>query len=147
MDRVAMNTFFVLLLVFALPASILAQEAPSGAVDKKLNPHTGKGNCQVCHTEAEESLNAWSLFGSSKRRMKADHNTICIQCHGVQFGHGVGKVPETNVDDLPLDENGKIACALTCHSIHIQAKDPTQNHYHLRFPVNRICESCHHNNR
>lgn len=125
------------------PVLLFAEELPSSVPDKKLNPHTGKGNCQVCHVETEESLNAWSFFGSAKRRMNADHNAVCTQCHGLEFGHGVGKTPRTNTDNLPMDENGKIACALTCHDMHVKAKDRDQTRYHLRYPRNRICESCH----
>lgn len=131
--------------IFAVffPVLLFAEEPPSPALDKKLNPHTAKGNCQVCHVETEESLNAWSFFSSKNRRMKADHNEVCMQCHGLEFGHGVGQPPQVNLSDLPLDANGKIACALTCHDMHVVTQDQTQAHYHLRLPRTKICRSCH----
>lgn len=138
-----MNIWVSVLSVVIFPALLCAEEHSSAIPDKKLNPHAGKGNCQVCHVETEESLNAWSFFGSAKRRMKADHNAVCMQCHGMEFGHGVGKPPKANVDNLPLDEHGNIACALTCHSMHVKTNDQSQTYYHLRLPNNRICESCH----
>lgn len=129
------------LLVF--PVLLFAAEPQRSTAGKKLNPHAGKGNCQLCHVETEEALNAWSFFGTAKRKMKMDHNEICRQCHGLEFGHGVGMVPMSNTEGLPLDKDGKITCSLTCHDVHQKEGDPKQLHYHLRLPISKLCESCH----
>ncbi|MSM38070.1 MAG: cytochrome C [Geobacter sp.] len=126
--------------VLAAPRAVLGVEP---ALDIKMNPHGTKGSCQICHVESEESLNSWFTLGSSKRKLKVDFDTVCEQCHGVDFGHGVGEKPTLNRENLPLDADKEIACAITCHDMHIQSDDPQQHHYHLRYPMTRLCLSCH----
>ena len=109
----------------------------------KINPHTRKGNCQLCHVATEDDLTSWFTFTSTKKKFRKDFNELCRQCHGVQFGHGVGKAPMMNTRDLPLDGEGKIACAITCHNMHVKSADLPQQKYHLRFPQRELCASCH----
>lgn len=108
-----------------------------------LNPHTLKGNCDICHSASEKDLNSWFTFSSTKRLMKKDLNMTCQQCHGVEFGHGIGKWTNLNRDNLPMDANGYIACAITCHDMHVKTTDQHQNKFHLRVPSNKLCLSCH----
>ena len=109
----------------------------------KINPHAGDGHCQVCHVLPQEDLQSWFTFTSSKKKLIKDFNELCRQCHGVKFGHGVGKVPKMNREGLPLDSNGLIACAITCHNMHVISEDSAQNEKHLRLPIVRLCISCH----
>ncbi len=109
----------------------------------KINPHRGEGNCQVCHVASENDLTSWFTFTSTKKMLRKDFNELCRQCHGIQFGHGVGKAPSMNKRDLPLDADGKIACAITCHNMHVKDGDPVQQKYHLRFTQYELCVSCH----
>lgn len=110
------------------------------------NPHGPDGDCSICHVAPVSKLRGWFVFPSTKRQMKADPNTLCRQCHGVSFGHGVGKKPAMNRDDLPLSADGTINCALTCHDMHISnVDDPSQQRLHLRFPNTKLCQSCHDN--
>lgn len=118
-----------------------AEEAATPSA--KINPHTGKGNCQLCHVATEDDLNGWFTFASTKRAFRKDFNELCRQCHGVQFGHGIGKAPSMNKLDLPLDAEGRIACAITCHNMHVKSDDMVQQKYHLRFTQFKLCVSCH----
>jgi hypothetical protein len=125
--------------------SIASGDSGEEQVTKKPSPHGVKGSCQVCHVETEDRLNRWSLFsyGIDKKKLTLDYNALCRQCHGVDFGHGVGKSTKFNKEDLPMDMEGKITCAITCHDMHIKSDDRTQSRYHLRYEKNRLCLSCH----
>lgn len=108
------------------------------------NPHGADSECSFCHVASADSLNSWFSFGSTKRALIADPVSLCQKCHGVDFGHGVGKKPAINRAKLPLTADGTINCALTCHDMH--AKDPIdaiQKRYYLRLPPIELCASCH----
>lgn len=128
--------FLALLLV---PSFSFAEEKPPA----KINPHTGKGNCQFCHVASEEELASWFTFSSTKKALTKDFNAVCQQCHGVQFGHGIGKWTKVNRENLPMDSAGNIVCAVTCHNMHVNAADSRQNRFHLRLPHQALCLSCH----
>ena len=109
----------------------------------KVSPHGEDADCTVCHVASEADLRSWFTFPSTRKKFNADYNTLCRQCHGVDFGHGVGKKPALNRGGLPLDAQGAIACAITCHNMHIKSEDATQNRYHLRASRENLCFSCH----
>ncbi len=124
-------------------AAASARSEVSGTDVQKLNPHHIEGHCEVCHALTQDDLESWFTFTSSKKKLVKGFNEVCRQCHGVKFGHGVGKVPKMNRENLPLDPDGLIACAVTCHNMHIKSEDSVQNEKHLRFPADRLCLSCH----
>lgn len=135
---------------FILIAALLVMTAGPGMAEEagkapteKIYPHGEKGNCDICHVAPESDLNSWFTFGSTKKRLRSDFNGLCLQCHTVDMGHGVGKRPQMNRERLPLDSDGKITCAITCHDMHIKSEDQKQNHYHLRTTPDRLCHSCH----
>lgn len=131
-----------MLLSLALCAA--AAETPVPAASKGVNPHGATGNCEVCHVLPEKKLKGFFTWESEKRKLRADLVALCTECHGVGFGHGVGQKPAMNREKLPLDKDGTITCAVTCHNMHQKAPaDPHQEHYHLRLPVDRLCSSCH----
>ncbi len=138
-----MKIVALLLSILIIPLAAYALEGQDAPTGKRPSPHHSKGDCQVCHLETTETLNSWFTFGSTKRRLRLGFNEVCQQCHGLDFGHGVGKEPGQNLRDLPLDAEGNIACAITCHNMHIEAADPTQNRYHLREIFSNLCLSCH----
>jgi len=123
--------------------SIASDADVDGQKAKRPSPHKVNGKCQECHVESEDTLNSWFTFGSTKRKLKLDFNATCIQCHGLDFGHGVGKTPKLNREGLPLDKDGKIVCAITCHNMHIESDDLLQDRYHLRVKGGGLCLSCH----
>ena len=131
---------FSFLLVSSLAS---AADSRASSTDKRPSPHGVAGQCQICHVEPEDVLSGWFTSGVRKRALVVDHNTLCRQCHGVAFGHGVEKEPETNDEGFPLAPDGTIACAITCHNMHIKAEDPVQNRYHLRAKQPTLCLSCH----
>lgn len=136
----------IVVVMLALTNTACATELPAVELaEKRPSPHGVEGSCQVCHVESEDRLNRWSLFsfGVDKKKLSLDFNDVCRQCHGMAFGHGVGKTPRLNRGELPLDKDGKIACAVTCHNMHIQTDDHTQNRYHLRLKNPDLCLSCH----
>ncbi len=124
------------------------------AEDVVVSPHSEKGDCGICHVASAEKLRSWFAFGATKREMKYDLNQVCLRCHtvepshaggffGVGTGHGVGKKPAANRQDLPLAGDGTITCATTCHNIHVTSDDRLQQRKRLRLPVNSLCLSCH----
>ncbi len=130
----------------ALMVSLLAVSSAAGETGShpaRVNPHSGTGNCHVCHVATEADLGSRFTSPSVKKKLLADSTRLCRQCHGVAFGHGVGKTPAMNRRDLPLDADGKIACAMTCHNIHVKSDDPVQSRYHLRLTRDELCLSCH----
>lgn len=118
-------------------------EGMGATPSREKSPHVGEGHCKLCHLATEADLDSWFTFSSTKRKLRKDFNELCRQCHGVQFGHGVGKAPALNQRDLPLDAEGKIACAVTCHNMHVKSDDFIQKKYHLRLPQRDLCVSCH----
>jgi hypothetical protein len=107
------------------------------------SPHRAGGDCTVCHVYPAEKLRGWFVLGSTKREMKANPVELCAKCHGLGFGHAVGKKTPINHSGLPLDSRGEITCATTCHDMHVITEDQKQNFYHLRMPFDSLCISCH----
>ncbi|MBT0662790.1 cytochrome C [Geobacter pelophilus] len=139
-----MKKMIALILWIVIPVSSAVSSEKMGAPTVKApSPHGVAGKCQVCHVEPEDSLNSWFTFTSTKKKLTLDFNEVCRQCHGLDFGHGVGKKPALNRESLPLDSSGKITCAVTCHNIHIASDDPRQSQYHLRLIGAPLCLSCH----
>lgn len=133
-----------LLVVAAAAPSTSFGEAPVEAVSGRVNPHVEDGDCTACHLIPVKELKGFFTAGAEKRKLRGDFVAVCLQCHGVGFGHGVGKKPELNREDLPLDNDGRITCAITCHNMHLKKSlTPQQGHYHLRLPSERLCVSCH----
>ncbi len=141
-------------IVSILMSLLLFSVSVSAATDEKLNPHTDKGECTVCHVAASEKLHGWFVLGSTKREMRADLNQLCQRCHklsanhaggfaGDGSGHATGKKTAFNRLNLPLANNGTITCATTCHNIHVTSDDSHQQQKRLRLPVNSLCVSCH----
>jgi hypothetical protein len=118
-----------------------AEGEPS--LKQKLSPHGKTAQCGVCHVAPEDDLRSLFTFPSTKRKFVTDLNSLCRQCHGVDFGHGVEKKTDMNKDNLPMDADGKIACAITCHNMHVKSDDQIQNRYHLRTTREKLCFSCH----
>ncbi len=109
----------------------------------KISPHGTDADCSVCHTASKADLESWFTFPWTKKKFKSDYNAMCQQCHGIDFGHGAGKKPALNRDGLRLAADGTIACAITCHNMHVKSDDPVQNKYHLRMSRDNLCFSCH----
>jgi len=137
------NIVSIIILLTVFSSSLCAAEGTQSDSGTLINPHTEIGNCQVCHVASEEDLKSWFTFTSTKKTMKGDLNSICQQCHGVEFGHGIGKWTKHNKDGLPMDDRGYIACAITCHDMHGKSSDYQQNKFHLRAPSMKLCLSCH----
>lgn len=55
------------------------------------SPHGDSGDCSLCHVAPVEKLQGWFVFPATKRQLVTDPTTVCQKCHGVSFGHGVGK--------------------------------------------------------
>ena len=140
-----MNGFFraAILAVFLVGAAVAVSFAAT-TKGGKANPHQGPVSCPVCHVAPERELSAADTSPERKRAMHPDMNKWCLECHGPEFGHGVGKRPEMNRLKLPLDAAGKITCAITCHDFHgKKVDDPEQYRYHMRLPKQKVCYSCH----
>ncbi|UTG91250.1 cytochrome c3 family protein [Geobacter sulfurreducens] len=133
--------FFTAFVAVSLWATLNAQSVSAA---ERVSPHDAQGACLSCHIATERDLRSDRLSGDGKSQLKSDANGVCLQCHGIDFGHGVGKKPEMNRKGLPLDGDGLIACAITCHDMHVvAAENPHQKAYHLRIPVEDLCFSCH----
>jgi len=147
MKECLIRSLFLFVCLLAFPASYSdAAGDPKARALYGVSPHTENGDCALCHVAPKEKLQGWFVFGSTKRQLISDPNTLCRKCHGVSFGHGVGKKPAMNRADLPLDADGTITCALTCHNMHISGlDDPNQQRLHLRLPQLKLCASCHDN--
>lgn len=108
------------------------------------SPHKDDIDCKICHIASKDDLKSWFTFSSTKRKMIADPVVLCVKCHGTGFGHGTGKKPDINVTDLPLNTDGTITCAITCHNMHIsEFKDKAQERFYLRYDNVKLCKSCH----
>ncbi|MBT1074512.1 cytochrome C [Geobacter grbiciae] len=129
----------VAVLVFS-GTGIAAPEVPDGAV----NPHASPESCGVCHVLPKEKLGSFFVANATKRQLLTNPVALCRQCHGMEFGHGIGMKPEMNRESLPLAEDRTITCAITCHAMHVKNPDhQEQERYHLRLPLSKICLSCH----
>lgn len=143
-----LNLAFVLLMlagaVMLSPVSSCADTESAAQNLHGKNPHTDNGDCSLCHVAPEDKLRGWFVFPATKQQLVTDPNTVCRKCHGVSFGHGIGKKPLMNRYGLPLDAAGTINCALTCHEMHVKGtEDINQQRYHLRLPHSKLCVSCH----
>lgn len=143
-----MHPFMKVIVATLVSVGLLLQAAPGkGATAMEAapaNPHGDPESCGVCHILPKEKLEGLFTSSSLKRQLRSDLVNLCRGCHGVGFGHGVGKKPEMNIHKLPLADDGTITCAITCHDMHIKnPADQEQEHYHLRLPVAKICFSCH----
>ena len=113
--------------------------------------HGGKG-CAFCHA-ADENLLKGVIKGevrgeealSASRRMKSDLVTTCRTCHRDEGDdHVVGVAPKMNRHDLPLDDEGKMNCATTCHNVHPpDESDEKVKRGLLRISPDKLCFSCH----
>jgi len=79
------------------------------------------------------------------RALKSDLNGTCKGCHKPgRNDHAIGGVPKINKRHSPLDSDGRIACAITCHNVHPEnIDDPAVIKGLLRLPETDLCLSCH----
>lgn len=118
--------------------------ASSEALQTDVNPHSSPENCEICHLLPKEKMGDFFTSQAMKRQLRDDYVTLCKQCHGTGFGHGVGKKPDMNREGLPLADDRTITCATTCHAMHVKnSADHEQEHYHLRLSMTKLCFSCH----
>jgi hypothetical protein len=148
MGTIRRNVVIVAAALHLLGSAIqAAQEAPAGT-------HSDNGDCSVCHVAPESKLRGWFVSASTKKEMKDDLNTTCRKCHPIKpthagdffatgAGHATGKTTSFNRDKLPMAPDGTIACAITCHNMHVTSDDPVQQSKHLRLSPNVLCRSCH----
>ena len=114
-------------------------------VDEKTNPHMDQ-KCQICHTAPDELLKKENPADNEiilRRLMRTDLINLCSQCHkaSAENEHTVGVETKLNRQNLPLDHEGKITCAATCHDVHTKA--PGLSRFFLRVDPNTLCFSCH----
>ena len=145
-----MNMSPVLTMILFLGTMTLSAASSSGGTDSGppslhgKNPHAVTADCSLCHVASMDKLRGWFVFPSTKRLLVSDPTTLCRNCHGVSFGHGIGKKPHMNRADLPLNADGTVNCALTCHDMHVSdVDDAAQQNFHLRLPHSKLCVSCH----
>ncbi|MDT8318795.1 MAG: hypothetical protein RQ824_12535 [bacterium] len=144
-------------LFFKLPSLSMAAflilggcSLPAMLKKKVERPHL-KLQCNACHKAPDELLLRVKK-GAGKggdqgeaRAMKSDLNGLCLDCHRAgNNDHSIAKVPKINNSNLPLDSDGRITCATTCHDVH------TKNSVNtavikglLRIPPEDLCFSCH----
>lgn len=145
-----MNLSLVLTMILFVGTLTFSAASSNAVSDSGLqdlhgkNPHGDNADCSLCHVAPVDKLRGWFVFPSTKRQLVTDPTNLCVKCHGVSFGHGVGKKPLMNRSDLPLGTDGTINCALTCHDIHFSGVDvDNQQRFHLRLPQSKLCVSCH----
>lgn len=96
------------------------------------NFHLSNVNCDNCHIDIK-----------NPKLLKDGPNRVCENCHpDVHPSHKVGVTAKLNRENLPLDEEGKITCAYTCHNVHPKSNSDFEKKL-LRMEVNKICFSCH----
>lgn len=114
-------------------------------VDEKTNPHKDE-NCVVCHMATKELLTKEGPGEKEivqRRFMRTDLIDLCVRCHGgpLEYEHSVGVPTKLNKENLPLDPQGNITCATTCHDVHTKKQGFAKGM--LRLPFNDLCFSCH----
>jgi predicted CXXCH cytochrome family protein len=115
-------------------------------VDEKTNPHRDE-KCFVCHRASKEILTKGNPTEGEviqRKMMRTDLIDLCSRCHkaAIEAGeHSVGISTKLNRENLPLDHQGNITCATTCHDVH--TKDPGLAGRMLRKPFDTLCLSCH----
>ncbi len=148
--------FGLLVLISACQPAVLVQK---GAVVNKTNPNFLKeagvneitnphkdSNCKVCHLAPAELLTKEKPSASEllqKKQMRTDLTGLCATCHkaSLETDHRVGIGTKLNKTPLPLDHQGNLNCATTCHDVHI--KDPALSKKMLRDTFDALCLSCH----
>lgn len=137
------------ILKFIVVLCILVSGRYSAGADVKArqkygaSPHSDSGECSLCHVASKEKLQSWFVFGSTKRQLKDDPNSLCQKCHGSNFGHATGLKTPINHNNFPLAEDGTITCATTCHDMHVRSDNHKQQFHHLRLPIITLCITCH----
>lgn len=134
--------FVILAATVIIPLCALAEDLKARERFGR-SPHNDSGDCSLCHVAPVEKLRAWYVGDSTKRLLKKDPTTLCQDCHGSGFGHGIGMKTSLNRANLPLNDDGTINCSLTCHDLHVQSEDQLQQSYYLRYPSVKLCTSCH----
>ncbi|MBI5894067.1 MAG: hypothetical protein HZB79_10585 [Deltaproteobacteria bacterium] len=114
-------------------------------VDEKTNPHRNE-KCFVCHTASKDLLTKESPAENEFiqiKLMRTDLINLCAVCHKAQAEsrHSVGIPAKLNRENLPLNQQGNITCAATCHNVHTKNIDLAKKM--LRRPFNNLCLSCH----
>lgn len=114
-------------------------------VDEMTNPHKS-GNCQVCHLAPSDLLTKEKSSENEllqKKQMRTDSISLCTTCHkaAIESEHRVGIGTKLNKENLPLNHQGDMTCATTCHDMH--TKEPALTRYLLRKPFDALCLSCH----
>lgn len=94
--------------------------------------HLSNDNCDNCHIDIK-----------NYKLLKDGPNKVCENCHpNVHPSHKIGMKVRINRENLPLDEEGNITCAYTCHNVHPKNNKDFEKKL-LRMEVNKICFSCH----
>lgn len=111
-------------------------------VDENVNPHKD-GVCKACHSADKDLLNKevpTETEVAQRKLMRTDPVNLCVTCHkaSLESEHVVGIETKLNRNNLPLDHQGNITCATTCHDVH--SKDLGLM---LRHPFDTLCLSCH----
>lgn len=115
-----MINFLVILLLFY------------GLSNYEDNFHLSSNSCYECH----EDINKPKLLIGGP-------DMVCKRCHpSMLINHKVGVITRLNRENLPLDEEGRITCAYTCHNVHPEGNSDFEKKL-LRMEVNKICFSCH----
>ncbi len=110
------------------------------ALPTKLN---NNAHCIICHTTAAKDDIVIVTSDAPAVQINKDLNAICLSCHSRSYGHGIDNKPLVNRNNLPLNSDGKISCAITCHNMHARSSDLVQSRYYLRLPASELCLSCH----
>lgn len=127
--------FPALLCLLAIFAQACMFFPSSGGKKEILNPHGRAESCNVCHSPDDDG-------GYSAGNLLFDLNSTCTNCHKKgRADHAVGLVPPINSYDLPLDEDGRINCAITCHNMHPGEDMPFSGF--VREVDGELCLSCH----
>jgi|GEM_PF-4664609 len=121
--------------IVLLPAIFLvlyAFQAFAEQYNKSGYPHFSKDACNVCH-----------LSHGAKALIK-DPISLCKGCHPTSHDkdHKVGIKTKLNRANLPLDSEGRIVCAYTCHNMHPEKGTAFENNL-LRTDPDTLCLSCH----
>lgn len=94
--------------------------------------HFSDKGCHNCHLDMKKP-----------KLLKEGPNKLCEGCHpDVHPTHKVGVKTKLNREHLPLDEEGRITCAYTCHIMHSKGDSVFEKKL-LRMDINKLCFSCH----
>lgn len=130
--------------LFILSLAVVSYAHAGDTEATSNNPHKSTAMCQSCHVISAHDLASADVAALKKRELRGGINEVCTQCHKVSLGHGVGKKPEMNTQQLPIGPDGAITCAITCHDMHlVKPETAVQRRYYLRVPHKKLCSSCH----